>query len=45
MGVTHVYAWGESADCFMINPEVEPKKQEPYIKSVDNTVENGPVSC
>lgn len=22
---------GESADCFMINPEVEPKKQAPYI--------------
>lgn len=29
----------------MINPEVKPKKQESYIKSVDNTVENGPVSC
>lgn len=23
---------GKSADCFMINPEVEPKKQEPYIE-------------
>lgn len=29
----------------MINPEVKAKKQEFYNKSVDNTVENGPVSC
>lgn len=45
MGVTHVYAWGQISDCFMINPEVDPKNQEPHIKSVDNMVENGPVSC
>lgn len=25
----------------MINPEVKPRKQESYIKSVDNTVETG----
>lgn len=29
----------------MINPEVKPQKQESYNKSVDNMVENGPVSC
>lgn len=32
---------GKSANCFMINPEVKPEKQESYIKSVDNTVEMG----
>lgn len=32
---------GKQANCFMINPEVKPKKQESSIKSVDNTAEMG----
>lgn len=36
---------GKQANCFMINPEVKPQRQESDIKSVDNVVENGPVSC
>lgn len=32
---------GKEANCFTINPEVEPKKQESSMMSVDNTVEMG----